>query len=186
MTTATAPRRVAPRAQVAAVTAAHAAQVTPENYTEFGVYYAMETCGRCGGTGMMPYAAYGGQCFKCGRAGRHFTPAGRKAYHALEAKRDEVYGVPWTEVKVGDLLWWTDSRTWRRVLTMESLPEETLRVNGNYVRCYKVTRERKADTTYTVHAESTVRRHSVAGAVEVLRLAATLPGVQVTRKAPAC
>lgn len=180
MTTATATRKVAPRAQVAAVKAAVAAQVTAENYAEFGVYYAMETCGRCGGTGMMPFAAYGGVCFKCGRAGRHFTPAGRKAYHALEAKRDEVYGVPWSEVEVGDTVWWSDSRTWRAVLTKEAQAPDALRVNGVPVPTFQVTRAKKSDTTYVVHAATVVRKHSVAGAVEVLKLAATLSGVQVS------
>lgn len=36
-------------------------------------------CSRCGGSGRMPFSAYGGVCFKCNGAGQVLTPAGRSA-----------------------------------------------------------------------------------------------------------
>lgn len=41
--------------------------------------FETETCFRCGGTGHMPFAAYGGKCFKCHGHGKTMTAAGRSA-----------------------------------------------------------------------------------------------------------
>lgn len=46
------------------------------------------TCDRCGGTGYMPFAAYGGVCFKCNKHGVVLTPAGRAARKAYMEARD--------------------------------------------------------------------------------------------------
>jgi DnaJ-class molecular chaperone len=41
------------------------------------IKFETTTCDRCGGSGYMPYAAYGGVCFKCNKAGVVYTRAGR-------------------------------------------------------------------------------------------------------------
>jgi hypothetical protein len=59
-----------------------------------------ETCSRCGGTGRMPFAVYGGICFKCGGQGFALTKRGAEAERYLR----ELRSVPAQNLKVGQLI----------------------------------------------------------------------------------
>lgn len=56
-----------------------------------------DTCSRCGGTGRMPFAVYGGVCFKCGGRGYVFTKRGVEAERYLR----EIRSLPARDLKVG-------------------------------------------------------------------------------------
>lgn len=43
------------------------------------LHFESSTCARCGGSGYMPFSAYGGVCFKCNGGGLVLTPAGKSA-----------------------------------------------------------------------------------------------------------
>jgi hypothetical protein len=49
-----------------------------------------KTCSRCGGSGKMPFAVYGGVCFKCNGAGNFYTKRGRAAHAFLERLRSRT------------------------------------------------------------------------------------------------
>ncbi len=59
-----------------------------------------DTCGRCGGTGRMPFSVYGGLCFKCHGKGKLLTKRGQAANDFLVALRSK----PASELKVGDVV----------------------------------------------------------------------------------
>lgn len=59
-----------------------------------------DTCGRCGGTGRMPYSVYSGRCFRCHGRGFLLTKRGAAANAHLEALRS----VPASSLKVGDVV----------------------------------------------------------------------------------
>jgi hypothetical protein len=56
-----------------------------------------ETCDRCGGGGRMPFAVYGGVCFKCNGKGEVLTKRGRAASHYLLGLRTRKA----SEIEVG-------------------------------------------------------------------------------------
>jgi hypothetical protein len=49
------------------------------------ITFARHACGRCGGSGKMPFAVWGGKCFKCAGAGTLPTTRGAKAQEAIRA-----------------------------------------------------------------------------------------------------
>lgn len=51
------------------------------------IKFQTDDCSRCGGTGRMPYSAYGGVCFKCNGHGKTMTAAGRAARKTFLATR---------------------------------------------------------------------------------------------------
>lgn len=66
------------------------------------IVFDMADCGRCGGTGSMPFAAYGGVCFGCNGKGRKLTARGRAAHRKLEAWAEQNLIVAASAVEVGD------------------------------------------------------------------------------------
>ena len=66
------------------------------------IEFQKEECSRCGGSGKMPYAVYGGVCFKCKGKGQMFSRAGRAAYKRVRAVQEQVCSVPASSLKVGD------------------------------------------------------------------------------------
>lgn len=56
-----------------------------------------ETCSRCGGTGRMPFAVWGGVCFKCHGHGYVLTKRGVEAERYLK----ELRSLPARDLKVG-------------------------------------------------------------------------------------
>lgn len=66
------------------------------------IIWDRETCGRCCGTGQMPYAVMGGVCFSCAGKGERLTRtavAAREAYIAATQERRRIAAA---DVKVGD------------------------------------------------------------------------------------
>lgn len=59
-----------------------------------------ETCSRCGGTGRMPFAVYGGVCFKCGGQKFVLTKRGAEAERYLRELRSR----PARELGVGQVI----------------------------------------------------------------------------------
>lgn len=65
-----------------------------------------QPCSRCGGSGRMPYAVYGGKCFKCHGAGKTYTRNGKAVANKFAALRHErPYAVPACELQAGDIIW---------------------------------------------------------------------------------
>ena len=58
-------------------------------------------CGRCGGSGRMPFSVANGVCFGCGGSGGQLTKRGAAAQRYL----DDLRSVPVANVKVGDKVW---------------------------------------------------------------------------------
>jgi hypothetical protein len=79
-------------------------------------------CTRCGGSGRMPFAVYGGKCFKCDGAGKVYTAKGRAAANYLNALRSRKA----SEITVGMLVLdrgvsagsFTQPAQWCKVLTI--------------------------------------------------------------------
>lgn len=63
--------------------------------------FEQATCSRCGGSGRMPFAAYGGVCFGCNGKGQKLTAKGRAAYRKLETWAETNLYVPASSVEVG-------------------------------------------------------------------------------------
>jgi hypothetical protein len=63
--------------------------------------FETRTCSRCGGSGKMPFAVYGGICFKCNGAGKFYTKRGRAAHDFLQRLRSRKAG----ELTAGMLVW---------------------------------------------------------------------------------
>lgn len=59
-------------------------------------------CSRCGGSGRMPFAVYGGLCFLCHGKGHKLSKHGQKNYDAWRAAVDAVTFAPASQMKVGD------------------------------------------------------------------------------------
>lgn len=53
------------------------------------IKFQTDNCSRCGGSGRMPYAAYGGVCFKCNGHGQTLTRAGQAARKTFMETRDQ-------------------------------------------------------------------------------------------------
>lgn len=66
------------------------------------ITYEMTPCDRCGSTGRMPFAAYGGTCFKCNGKGETMTSKGRAAWKRVQEVKAEHLTIPVADVKVGD------------------------------------------------------------------------------------
>lgn len=64
--------------------------------------FEMQDCSRCGGSGKMPFAVYGGQCFKCHGSGQVMTPKGRRAYKKYLEVREVLCSVAASSLKAGD------------------------------------------------------------------------------------
>jgi hypothetical protein len=52
------------------------------------IKFQTDDCSRCGGSGRMPFAAYGGVCFKCNGHGKTMTRAGQAARKTFIETRD--------------------------------------------------------------------------------------------------
>ena len=79
------------------------------------VTFETTTCDRCGGSGYMPFAAYGGVCFKCNKAGKVFTRKGAAARKAfVEARNAACPKLLPGELKVGMKVS-QDGNIWRTV-----------------------------------------------------------------------
>lgn len=65
------------------------------------VVFDSTPCTRCGGTGQMPYAVYGGVCLKCRGAKRRLTAKGRAATKRYLAWREAALQFPITRVTEG-------------------------------------------------------------------------------------
>lgn len=61
-----------------------------------------ETCDRCGGTGRMPFAAYGGVCLKCHGKGSSLTRRGRAASDRMVEWQNANLNVRVDQLEVGD------------------------------------------------------------------------------------
>jgi len=84
------------------------------------ISWETDVCDRCGGTGYMPYAAYGGVCFKCNKAGKVLTPAGRAARKAyMEARNAACVKATVRELVAGDKFSLNGDR-WARVLEVKA------------------------------------------------------------------
>jgi hypothetical protein len=83
------------------------------------IRYETATCTRCGGSGQMPFAAYGGRCFKCNGNGETMTAAGRRARAKVEAYAAEHLMVPASAVRPGDKIVGNDGKT-RTVVEVET------------------------------------------------------------------
>lgn len=75
------------------------------------IVFEMQDCSRCGGSGKMPFALYGGQCFKCLGTGQTMTAKGRRAYKRLLEVQAEVCTVAASQLKPGDRIINSDRRT---------------------------------------------------------------------------
>lgn len=85
--------------------------------TRTTIYFETQTCSRCGGTGRMPYSAYGGVCFKCNGQTKTFTRAGlaaRKAFFAARAAACETASV--TGLTAGQKVSFDGGERWRTVV----------------------------------------------------------------------
>lgn len=92
--------RAAQRKQAAAERKSHDAELLAHPVVRYGKTYDSinsEHCGRCGGTGQMPFAVYSGLCFKCNGTGRVFAPQVKQPKVATTADGPET-------AKVGDVL----------------------------------------------------------------------------------
>jgi hypothetical protein len=61
------------------VTTSPAESVTITSSTKLSAILESVTCGRCGGSGRMPYSVMNGVCFKCGGTGSVYTKRGAAA-----------------------------------------------------------------------------------------------------------
>jgi hypothetical protein len=68
------------------------------------ISYEYETCSRCGGTGRMPFEAYGGQCLKCHGQGRHLTSAAKRVRDIVTATLSERLRISVAELSDGMLV----------------------------------------------------------------------------------
>lgn len=66
------------------------------------IAYDKATCARCGGSGRMPFSAYGGVCFGCNGNGEKLTAAGRRAHAAVEEWAKAHLTVAASSLKEGD------------------------------------------------------------------------------------
>ena len=81
------------------------------------ITFQTEKCSRCGGTGRMPFAAYGGVCFKCNGHANVYTRAGLAARTAfLKARAEGCPKVRAASLKAGQRFSTDDGTTWRTVV----------------------------------------------------------------------
>lgn len=66
------------------------------------IVFDMIDCSRCGGNGKMPFANYGGVCFKCNGKGRMMSPNGKRAWRKMLEVQKEICSIPASSLKVGD------------------------------------------------------------------------------------
>jgi len=120
------------------------------------IRFETTTCDRCGGTGYMPYAAYGGVCFKCNKAGKVLTRKGlaaRKAFYA--ARVAACQSVPVGELQVGQKIS-QDGETWRTVVAPVDLEETSgYETDANGER-FPFVRVETQKTSMLVRADATV------------------------------
>lgn len=74
---------------------------TATSPTQRKLLFENTTCSRCGGGGRMPFAVYGGVCFKCHGRGAVLTKRGRAAQEWLNAQREK----PLDQFVPGDLIY---------------------------------------------------------------------------------
>lgn len=90
------------------------------------IVFETTVCDRCGGTGRMPFAAYGGICFKCSPQGTHagsgtvHTRKGSSALKKWNAFVQEQLGTTIDQVEVGDTF---RVQGHKRLQTLASEPE---------------------------------------------------------------
>lgn len=129
--------------------------------------FEKSTCTRCGGSGQMPFAAYGGRCFKCNGRGETMTRAGAAAYKRVKKVQQEVCSIPASSVKAGDRIVGSDGKT-RTVVSVE-----TRLGKGNGVSKYGVEGTDSYVETWT-YGETVIRtqKNSYSGAAHRLVLVA--------------
>lgn len=85
------------------------------------ISYETSECSRCGGSGQMPFAAYGGICLKCKGSGRMFTSKGAAALRKAEAWKAEHTSVLVSDLTLGDRIYVTNMRGRRVAVTVTEI-----------------------------------------------------------------
>uniref|UniRef100_UPI003F497EEA hypothetical protein n=1 Tax=Nonomuraea sp. CA-251285 TaxID=3240002 RepID=UPI003F497EEA len=75
---------------------------TPDTVDRLELVYESMSCGRCSGTGRVPYRNEAGRCFGCGGAGSNRTRAGNHARARFEQLSRALLPVVRDDVAVGD------------------------------------------------------------------------------------
>lgn len=68
------------------------------------ITFDRDTCGRCGGTGRMPFSVHGGVCFACGGSGLRLSRSGRAAHKRFEAWAATALDRLPLELQAGDVV----------------------------------------------------------------------------------
>lgn len=85
------------------------------------IEFDRETCGRCGGTGQMPFAAYGGVCLECHGKGSKLTRKGKAASARMAEWQAANMTVAITDLQPGDRVMMTNMSGARYAATVASV-----------------------------------------------------------------
>lgn len=89
--------------------------------------FDMQDCGRCGGSGRMPFSVHNGVCFKCNGNGKAMTAKGRRAYAAMLEVQKDLCSVPASALVPGDRILNSDNR----VVTVTEVKVKLGKGNGS-------------------------------------------------------